>query len=90
MKFFIDECVYKVTADFLVQAGHDVKTVQQAGSSGFKNGQVLSQAISEQRIFLTRDMHFSNILLFPPQKSFGIIVLKIKPEIVTEVHHVLL
>jgi len=90
MKFFMDECIYKVTTDFLVQSGYDVVTVQQAGLSGFNNGEVLSKAISEQRIFVTRDVHFSNILLFPPQNSFGIIVLKIKPETIVEVHQVLL
>ena len=90
MKFFIDECVYQVTTDFLVQNGHDVKTVQQAGLSGHKDSDVLNIACQKEYIFLTRDMHFSNIFLFPPQDTHGIIVLKINPTTIPEVHNVLL
>jgi predicted nuclease of predicted toxin-antitoxin system len=90
MKFFIDECVYQVTTDFLIEQGHDVITVQQAGLTGYKNGFVLERAINEKRIFLTRDIHFTNIFLFPPENTYGIIVLKIKPEIILKVHNILL
>lgn len=90
MRFFIDECVYQKTTDLLVEQGHDVITVQQAGLTGYKNGYVLERAVNERRIFLTRDMHFSNIFLFPPEDTYGIIVLKIKPEIIFKVHDVLL
>ena len=90
MRFFIDECVYQSTTNLLLQNGHDVVTVQQKGLSGYKNGAVLQEAVLDRRIFLTRDMHFSNMFLFPPQDTFGIIVLKIKPSITFNVHHVLL
>ena len=67
MKIFVDECVYQLTTELLIQRGHDVVTVQQAGLAGYKNGDVFNYALSDKRIFVTRDMHFSNIFLFPPQ-----------------------
>lgn len=89
-EIFIDECVYLVTTDLLRQKGHDVSTAQQAGLSGYKDSDVLKTACQKGAIFLTRDMHFSNIFLFPPQNTYGVIVLKISPTTISEVHNVLL
>jgi len=35
-------------------------------------------------------MHFSNFFLFPPKNTYGIIVLKITPKTIVEVHNALL
>ena len=89
MRIFIDECVWQVTRDFVRQLGHDIATAEDRGLSSADDEVVLAQAISEDRLFLTRDMDFSNILLYPPEKYLGIIVLKIKPERVDAVHRTL-
>ena len=44
MNFFVDECVYQVTTNLLVEKGHNVTTVQQAGLSGYKDSDVLNMA----------------------------------------------
>ena len=56
---------------------------------GCSDEDVLNYAISKKMIFLTRDMHFSNIYLFPPHITFAIIVLKINPTNSSNVHLVL-
>ncbi|MFQ5632419.1 MAG: DUF5615 family PIN-like protein [bacterium] len=89
MKIFIDECIWQVTHDFVRQLGHDIVTAIEAGLGGEDDEVLLAQAVSENRAFLTRDMHFSNILLYPPAKYPGIIVLKIKPQTTTAVHQTL-
>ncbi|MGD8264393.1 MAG: DUF5615 family PIN-like protein [Desulfobacterales bacterium] len=61
MKLFIDECVWEVTRVFVRQLGHEVATVEERRLSGAEDEIVLAQALSENRAFLTRDMHFSNI-----------------------------
>jgi predicted nuclease of predicted toxin-antitoxin system len=90
LRFLADECVYHITVRLLRERGHDVVTVQEAGLSGKADPIVLAHAVSERRVFITNDMHFSNLLLFPPQQHFGIIVLKIRPATLNYVHTVLL
>jgi len=89
VRIFIDECVWQVTRDFVQQLGHDMATVEERGLAGADDEIVLAQAVSENRALLTRDMHFSNILLYPPADYLGIIVLKIVPYTINPVHHTL-
>jgi len=86
VKLFIDECIWRATRDFVQNHGHDISTVEERGLIGADDETVLRQALSEKRVFLTRDMHFSNTLLYPPENYNGIIVLRIKPQTITEVH----
>lgn len=72
MKILLDECLPKKLGRFLKD--HDVKTVQQAGWSGVKNGKLLQQAQSEFDIFITIDQNLvaqQNISNF----KLGILVL---------------
>jgi len=61
-------------------------TVQEAGYSGIKNGELIGLANNKKRVLISRDMHFSNILKFPPKNHYGIIVLKITVINVNKVH----
>ena len=89
MRMLIDECVYRLTTELLRSLGHDVRTVQEMGLEGHSNGDILRVALSENRILVTNDSHFSNIFLYPPSEHTGIIVLKMKPRMVSEVHTIL-
>lgn len=75
MKFLIDENIRLEVAQYLGSEGHDVKRAP----SGAKNGAVIKLALDEKRILVTSDVHFSNILVYPPHKYCGIIRLKIHP-----------
>ena len=89
MKFLADECVYHITVKALRNWGHDVFTVQEAGLAGHENGDILEYAVGTGRILITNDMHFSNIIIYPPTQHLGIIVLKIRPRFLDSVHMVL-
>ena len=89
MRLFIDECVWRVTRDYIKQLGHDIVGVEQCDLSGAEDKTVISKAVAENRAFLTRDMHFCSILLYPPENYEGIIVLKIDPSTIDQVHHTL-
>lgn len=89
MKLLADECVYSITTELLRECGHDIVTVQKSGLSGASDDVVLAYAVAEGRILVSNDAHFSNVLLFPPQKHLGIIVLKIRPRVLDQVHTVL-
>lgn len=75
MLFLIDENISIEVITFLSAKGYDVKAVP----SGLNNGEVIKLAHKEQRILLTHDVHFSNILLYDPKKYFGIIRIRIHP-----------
>ena len=62
MRLFIDECVWRVTRDYIKQLGHDIVGVEQRDLSGADNKTVIAQAAAENRVFLARDKHFCNIL----------------------------
>ena len=89
MKILVDECVWQITRDFLRQLGHEVASVEDYHLTGSDDQTVLAQATADKRVFLTRDMHFANILIYPPSKFEGIIVLRIKPQTTHLVHKVL-
>jgi predicted nuclease of predicted toxin-antitoxin system len=64
-------------------------TTNDAGLRETEDAMILNYAVSKKRIFLTRDMHFSNILVYPPSNHIGLIVLKIKPHTTDLVHRIL-
>jgi predicted nuclease of predicted toxin-antitoxin system len=84
-----DECVYKVTTDFLISLGYDVVTAQELGLAGADDEIIIDKAVALGRVLLTRDVDFSNILLYPPARYLGIAVLKMSPATTSAVHRVL-
>lgn len=89
LQLLVDECVYQATTDFLRHLGHDLLTAQELGLSGADDATVIDRAVALNRVFLTRDKDFSSILLYPPAKYLGIVMLKIHPETMSAVHRVL-
>jgi len=75
MRFLIDENVRIEVVEFLQSAGCDVTR----SASGLDDEKVAALAKKERRILLTHDMHFADILLFPPKDFFGIVRIKIHP-----------
>jgi predicted nuclease of predicted toxin-antitoxin system len=89
MKIFADECVYAITTKTLREWGHDVETAQEAGLSGHEDNELLQYATSQNRILISIDMDFSNAFRFIPSSHSGIIILKIRPATIEDVHQVL-
>ena len=89
LQLLADECVYKATTSFLLDLGYDVITVQSLGLASTDDDVIIDTALSLGRVLLTRDIDFSNILLYPPAQYLGIVVLKMKPVTTPAVHQVL-
>jgi len=73
MRILLDECLPRRLAAAI--EGHDVRTVQQAGWAGLKNGVLLSKIDGAFDVFVTVDKNL------PAQNSlsrltFGVIVLR--------------
>jgi predicted nuclease of predicted toxin-antitoxin system len=89
MKLFADECVYRVTVEALRAWGHDVVTTQEEGLAGKADTVQLARATEQGRVLITNDLDFSHIRRYPPADHRGVIVLKMRPKILSEVHSVL-
>lgn len=89
MKFLLDQDVYAVTADFLINARYDVVLVAQLGLSRAKDAEILSTAQAQGRILITRDRDYGN-LVFVQALGSGVIYLRILPSTAKAVHEELM
>jgi len=89
MRLLLDQDVYAVTARFLVDIGHDVVLAAQIGLSQASDEEILTTAQEENRILITRDRDYGN-LVFVRAMGSGVIYLRILPTTVNKVHSELL
>lgn len=75
LKLLVDENVRREIVEFLKEAGHDVKRLK----AGVSDTEVAEAAAEEKRIIITHDLDFADIFAYPPEKYFGIVVLRISP-----------
>lgn len=85
MKFLSDHDVYAATSRFVATLGHDVVTVYERGFAQRSDNEILELARKEDRILVTRDRDFGN-LVFVGQIDAGVIYLRILPSSQTAVH----
>jgi predicted nuclease of predicted toxin-antitoxin system len=77
LNFLIDANIPRSTNAAIEALGHDVADVRDILPSASPDSDVALLALKEKRIIITRDLDFANILLYPPRKYPGIIVLKV-------------
>ena len=75
MKFLVDENVRKEVVGFLKFGDHDILEV----TPGSEDKEIAQLAKETNRIILTHDQHFADILTYPPEEYSGIIRIKIHP-----------
>ncbi len=80
IQLIADECVSDKTIKFLQSLGYKVESVWDLNLRGAPNGTLLNRAIKDNKVFITEDLDFCNIILYPPHLHHGVIVLKISPE----------
>jgi predicted nuclease of predicted toxin-antitoxin system len=75
LRFLLDENVPRSVMKFLESGNNCVESVPK----GARNSKVIQLARKKKAILITRDSDFTNILLYPPEESYGIVVLQIHP-----------
>jgi len=88
MKFLLDQNVYYKTALFLKNLGHDVVRVAEIGLESAPDGELLEKAREFDRIFVTRDKDFGNLVFLKGIKT-GVILLRLNPSDLEQVHRML-
>lgn len=76
MKFKLDENFGPSAKEVFDRRGFDSKMVIEEGLSGASDAVILDAAIREDRILVTMDLDFADILLYPPKDTRGIAVLR--------------
>jgi len=78
MRFKVDESLHLEIAVLLRERGHDALTVFDQGHRGRSDRDIANLSQSEGRVLISLDLDFSNILMFPPEKYPGLIVLRLR------------
>ncbi len=78
MKLKLDENLGIRHREQLQRAGHDVDTVHDEQLSGAPDPDVLEAAVAAGRALVTLDVDFANPIHFPPQRTAGIAVLRVR------------
>jgi len=77
LNFLIDANMPRSTKATIESLGYNVVDVRDILPPATPDSDIASLALTENRVIITRDQDFSNIILYPPQKYPGIIVLKV-------------
>lgn len=79
MLFLADECCDALVVRTLRELGHDVVYVAEL-APGLADPDVLEQSVCEERILLTEDRDFGELVFRGQETAYGIVLLRIPPE----------
>jgi predicted nuclease of predicted toxin-antitoxin system len=79
MKFLVDECVGLSVANWLKEQGYDAISVYDI-STGISDDEVLQKAFFENRILITSDKDFGEMIFKSKRQHSGIILLRLENE----------
>ena len=78
MRFLLDENVDARLLPYLRQQGHDVKSVLRDYQSSLADPVILALAVSEERVVITNDRDFGDIIFHQGQPHAGVIYLRLR------------
>lgn len=77
MRVLTDENLPRPLVEALREAGHDVLDVREHGLAGADDATVWALARADNRILVTLDLDFANVLQYAPGTHEGIVVLRV-------------
>ena len=78
MKFKLDGNFGTRTQELFKSAGYDVKTVLEQNMQGCSDQHIYDACCAEKRCLVTLDLDFADVIRFPPTKSSGIAIIRIR------------
>ncbi|MBS3753742.1 MAG: DUF5615 family PIN-like protein [Anaerolineales bacterium] len=79
MRFLVDECTGPSVARWLREQGHDVYSVYDQ-ARGIDDDQVMAKAYQEERILVTNDLDFGEMVYRRKLRHRGIVLLRLDDE----------
>lgn len=77
MKFKLDENFGPTVHEVFRKRGLNSRTVHEEGLSGSPDPEILAAAVAEDRVLVTLDKDFANVLIFPPEATCGVVVVNL-------------
>jgi predicted nuclease of predicted toxin-antitoxin system len=77
MRVKLDENLGTRTQGQFRDAGHDVQSVLEEELGGATDADIFQVCQAEGRCLVTLDLDFSNVVIYPPERSAGIVVLRL-------------
>jgi len=91
LKFLVDVGVGKKVETFLIESGHDIKSIRQTDHK-MKDSQILKIANDEERSIITMDKDFGELVFYSGMSHYGVLLLRLddsdgeeKVEIIKEI-----
>src|SRR5471030_1714313 len=76
MKIKLDENIGRRGVALLTSAGHDVLTVREQNLEGARDETLFDVCAGEDRVLITLDHDFGQVLRFPPERGAGVVILE--------------
>ena len=76
MKFKIDENLPKEISEILRKNGYQSSSVNEQQINGIQDEELIDICLKEKKCLITSDLDFANILIYPPDKYYGIVVFR--------------
>jgi predicted nuclease of predicted toxin-antitoxin system len=77
VRFKLDENLPVECAALLRTQGHEASTVREQGHSGADDAFLFAECLREDRVLITLDLDFSNVLSYPLDDSPGRVVIRL-------------
>ncbi len=77
MRFVVDECTGPSVADWLRTRGYDVFSVYDE-APGIDDDAVLHIAVSQERVLITNDKDFGEMIFRDGKRHHGVVLLRVK------------
>jgi predicted nuclease of predicted toxin-antitoxin system len=77
MRFLIDANLPRSTVEVLQRFGHEVEFARDIGLAAAADEQIAAHALKSKAVILTRDLDFADIRRYPPDRYYGIVVLRL-------------
>ena len=78
MRFIADMCMDVRVADWLNSLGHDATHLRDEGLQRLPNGEIFDKAITENRIVVTFDLDFGEIVALSKGRKTGVILFRLR------------
>jgi predicted nuclease of predicted toxin-antitoxin system len=75
VKFKLDENLGPSIQNIFKEKGFDCSTVKEENLSGSNDQTLFHEVQKEGRVLVTMDYDFSNVLVYPPKSTHGIVVI---------------